>query len=55
MLFEASYRRKALDSWDQERPEAAQELTEAVTRIQTGTRKVVAFLLAPVLFWIDGP
>lgn len=53
MIFEASYRRKALHSWDEDRQEAAQELREAVTRIETGARKVVAFLLTPFLFGID--
>lgn len=55
MIFEARYRRKALSKWDQERQEVAQELSETVTRMGTGLRKMAAFLLAPILFWIDRP
>lgn len=53
MIFEAPHRRKALEQWKEERTEAEQELSDAVTRIMNGARRLTVALLAPILVWFD--
>lgn len=55
MIYEASYRRKALQQWQVEQAEAEQELIRATSSLAEGLHKFALALLAPLLSWWGRP